>query len=82
MIRGATVDGQIQHLIEITIIKPPIPADGKHMAAHDMFHGMDVECTLESIHVIGQIAAGFQIVKIPSHRAIDQTEQRIENNAV
>src|SRR5258708_4809488 len=52
---GGRLDGDLQHLVEVAVVEPPVPADREGIAAHDAARRRRIEGSHQPFHIMLEI---------------------------
>src|ERR1700683_1137236 len=70
----------LQHLVEIAVVEPPVPADAHEIAAHQRIDGRGVEVIYQQTHVRRMAASAVQLVGETRDRHVGDCQQAIEHD--
>ena len=51
MVGSTVIARELEHLIEIAVVQPAVPPDGKQRPAHYFFRGLRIKCIDQKGHV-------------------------------
>ena len=73
--------GQIKHLIEITVIDRAFPTDTQEIAAHHLVQVRGIEVAFQKFHVVVIFAAQLEVRFVARDRHVAKAIEMIELNA-
>src|SRR5687768_6405083 len=73
-------DLEIEHLVEVAVVEPPVPADGERVAAHEPLDRARVVGIHQPLHVRLEIAARRQPFQEAGNRHVVEHEQAVEGD--
>ena len=76
------VDWEFQHLVEIAIVEPAVPADGQGMPAHDTGGGSRIKRIGEARHILIIVSAFDKELQEPADRHVGNCVEPVEFDAV
>src|SRR5688572_31991460 len=72
---------QVEHLVEITVIDRPIPANADKTATHHLVQRDSVEVSFQQFPIAFVLAAQLEMRRIACDRHIREAKQLIEHDA-
>src|SRR5437867_11223331 len=81
MARQAAIHGQVEHLVEVTIVERAVPPDAHQPPAHPALDRPGIEFLYEQLHVALVRALLQQVLEEPADRHVGERQELVEGDA-